>query len=128
MAKEVNDRNLSRLILADLAGTLRAYQQLRDANSQRFTDSDLYKIVLGATLAINPFKTLTAQEIRSLCIERHQRLEDVRKLFAASGASQEAQAVLEALKKQVAAAERPWCWMLDHDPKMSCGRSLWPAS
>ena len=115
--KEVNDRNLSRLILADLAGTLRAYQQLRDANSQRFTDSDLYKIVLGATLGINPFKTLTAQEIRSLCIERHQRLEDVRKLFAASGASQEAQAVLEALKKQVAAAERPWCWMLDHDPQ-----------
>jgi len=115
--KEVNDRNLSRLVLGNLEGTIRAHQQLRDANPQRFTDSDLYKIVLGATLGINPFKTLTAQEIRSLCIERHQRLEDVRALFAASGASQEAQAVLEALKKQVAAAERPWCWMLDHDPQ-----------
>ncbi len=36
---------------------------------------------------------VTAQEIRSLCIERHQRLEDVRKLFAGRGVSQEAQAV-----------------------------------
>ncbi|MEI8374906.1 MAG: PglZ domain-containing protein [Planctomycetota bacterium] len=115
--KEVNDRNLSRLVLANLEGTLHAYQQLRDANPQRFTDSDLYKIVLGATLGINPFKNLTPQEIRSLCIERHQRLEEVRNLFAASGASEEAQAVLESLKTQVAAAERPWCWMLDHDPQ-----------
>lgn len=113
----VNGRNLSRLVLGNLEGTLRAYQQLRDAtDSQRFTDSDLYKIVLGATLGINPFKMLTAQEIRCLCIERHERMEEVRKLFADSGVA-EAEAVLDALRQQVSAADPPWRWMLQHDPQ-----------
>ena len=115
--KAVNERNLSRLVLVNLEGTLQAYQQLRDAtDSQRFTDSDFYKIVLGATLGINPFKMLSAQEIRSLCIERHDRMEEVRKLFAASGVS-EAETVLNTLKERVAQADRPWCWMLQHDPQ-----------
>jgi len=115
--RDVNERNLSRLVLTDLEGTLRAYQQLRDAtDSQRFADSDLYKIILGAVLGINPFKKPSAREIRALCIQRHERLEEIRNLFAASGVS-EAVSVLNALKEQVAHAQRPWCWMLEHDPQ-----------
>jgi len=113
----VNTRNLSRLILVHLNGTQKAYNQLRDAaDSGRFTDSDLYKIVLGSTLDVNPFKKLSPQEIRKLCIERHERMEEVRKLFASSGIP-EAESVLDSLKEQVARAERPWCWMLENDPQ-----------
>jgi hypothetical protein len=51
-----SDRNLSRLILDHQDKALEAHQQLRDVDEHRFQDSDLYKIVLGATLGVNPFK------------------------------------------------------------------------
>jgi hypothetical protein len=115
--RAVNERNFSRLLLSNMAGSLRAYEQLRDAaDSGRFTDSDLYKIVLGAALDINPFKKLSPQEIRLLCIERHERLEEVRTLFASSGVP-EAESVLEAIKEQIAHADRPWCWLLESAPE-----------
>ncbi len=43
------------LILENLPQALQSHAQLRDVDEHRFTDSDLYKIVLGATLGINPF-------------------------------------------------------------------------
>lgn len=113
---KVNDRNLSRLILQNLAGTLAAYDHLRKADPQRFTDSDLYKIVLDACLGINPFlKRLKSDDIRSLCVERHGQIEEVRSLFESSGV--EAEDVLGILKKAIAKADKPWCWMLEHDPE-----------
>jgi hypothetical protein len=69
------DRNIGRLILDNLPQALQAHQQLRVVDEHRFTDSDLFKIVLGATLGINPFHKLSAGEIRRLCIEHHERLE-----------------------------------------------------
>jgi len=112
----VNDRNLSRLLVENLEQTLRSYAQLRVADEHRFTDSDLYKIVLGATLEINPFQKLSASEIRRLCIRNHDRLEQVRNLFS-SGEASDAGEALERLKEQIAQADKPWCWMLDHDPQ-----------
>ena len=56
----VNDRLLSRRILDHLPGTLRVHQQLRQLSGSRFSDTDLYKIVLGATLQINPFRKPSA--------------------------------------------------------------------
>ena len=88
-----SDRNLSRLILDHLDKALDAYRQLRDVDEHRFQDSDLYKIVLGATLNVNPFKKLNAGEIRRLCIENHERLEKIKDLFA-TGAATEASEVL----------------------------------
>ena len=85
-------------------------------DEHRFTDSDLYKIVLGATLGINPFHKLSAGEIRRLCIENHERLEQVRDLFSV-GSSDEASEVLGKLREQINHADKPWCWMLDHDPQ-----------
>jgi hypothetical protein len=110
------DRNLSRLILDNLEKALEAYRQLRDVDEYRFQDSDLYKIVLGATLNVNPFKKLHAGEIRRLCIENHERLEKIKDLFS-SGAATEAGEVLGHLKEQIAQADKPWCWLLDHDPQ-----------
>jgi len=87
------DRNLSGLILDNMDKALDAYRRLRDVDEHRFQDSDLYKIVLGATLNVNPFKKLTAGEIRRLCIENHERLEKIKDLFS-SGATTEASEVL----------------------------------
>lgn len=113
---QVNDRNLSRLLIDNLDQALKAHSQLRDVDEDRFNDSDLYKIVIGATLGINPFHKLSAAEIRRLCIENHERLEKIKDLFS-SGITTEANAVLEKLKEQITQADRPWCWMLDHDPQ-----------
>ena len=110
------DRNLSRLILDHQDKALDAHRQLRDVDEHRFQDSDLYKIVLGATLNVNPFKKLDAGEIRRLCIENHERLEKIKDLFS-TGAATEASEVLDHLKSQIEQADKPWCWMLDHDPQ-----------
>ena len=95
---------------------LEAHGQLRDVDENRFQDSDLYKIVLGATLNVNPFKKLNAGEIRRLCIENHERLEKIKDLFS-TGAATEASEVLGHLKSQIEQADKPWCWMLDNDPQ-----------
>src|SRR5262249_40010208 len=110
------DRNISRLVLDHLDKALETHGQLRDVDDHRFQDSDLYKIVLGATLSVNPFKKLTAGEIRRLCIENHERLEKIKDLFS-SGAATEASEVLQHLKDQIEQADKPWCWMLDNDPE-----------
>ena len=110
------DRNIGRLILENLPQALRSHAQPREVDEHRFTDSDFYKIVLGATLGINPFHKLSAGEIRRLCIENHERLEQVRDSFA-GGPSEEASEVLGKLREQIGKADKPWCWMLDHDPQ-----------
>lgn len=110
------DRNLSRLILDHQDKALDAHHQLRDVDEHQFQDSDLYKIVLGATLNVNPFKKLNGGEICRLCIENHERLEKIKDLFTTETAT-EASEVLGHLKGQIEQAEKPWCWMLDHDPQ-----------
>ncbi len=111
-----SDRNIGRLILENLPQALQAHVQLRDVDEHRFTDSDLYKIVLGATLGINPFHKLSAGEIRRLCIENHERLEQVREFFSGDP-SEEAGELLGKLRDQIAKADKPWCRMPDHDPQ-----------
>jgi len=70
----VDDRNISRFIVANLPDALRAYGQLREVSPGRFSDSDLYKIVLGAVLKINLFRALSAAR-SALCLEQHHALE-----------------------------------------------------
>jgi hypothetical protein len=111
-----SDRNVSRLVLDNLDNALKAHRRLRDVDPHRFQDSDLFKIVLGATLKINPFHKLNPGEIRKLCIENHERLEKIKDLFS-SEATTEANEVLARLKEQIAQADKPWCWMLEHDPQ-----------
>lgn len=103
-----NERNLSRLLLANLPGTLAAYAQLRQANVHRFSDTDLYHIALGAALRINPFRQLSVNEIRRLCVEQHQALEAVNSLLP--------EPVMETLRQQIGRAPKPFCWLLEHNP------------
>jgi hypothetical protein len=115
-----NDRNLSRLILAHLPQALDAYSHMRAVRAHGFPDSDLFKIVLGAALRINPFRKLKPADIRRLCIESHDRLGEIRTLFASNVARDDSSAstdVLSTLEEQIKKADKPWCWMLDHDPE-----------
>ena len=104
----VNDRFLSRRILDHLPGTLRAHGQLRQLSGSRFSDTDLYKIVLGATLQINPFRKPSAAEVRRLCIEQHHALDELNNVLPAE--------VMETLRQTIASTPKPFCWLLERDP------------
>lgn len=104
----LHDRQLARLVLANLPAVLTAYRQLREINPNRFSDTDLYRIVLGATLGINPFQALSSTDLRRLCIEQHQALRDLQVVLP--------DVVMQTLRRTISAAPRPFCWLLDHDP------------
>ena len=106
----VEDRELSRLILAHLPQTLLAHGHLRQVNPTRFSDSDLYKLVLGAVLSINPFKTLSSAEVRRLCIQQHDQLDELNRLLPAT--------VMASLQKAIADAPAPFCWLLTRHPQL----------
>jgi hypothetical protein len=108
--KLVDDRQLSGILLEDLPAALRAYENLRQASPKRFSDSDLYKIALGAALKINPFKKLSPAEIRRLCIEQHQTLESLKGRLP--------EEVLTTLHHEIAKAPQPFCWLLERDPDL----------
>lgn len=103
-----NERNLSRLLLANLPGTITAHQALRQANDHRFSDTDLYRIALGAALHINPFRQLSVNEIRRLCVEQHQALEELSGLLP--------EPVMETLRQEISRAPQPFCWLLERSP------------
>lgn len=103
-----NNRNISRLLLANLPDALTAYTQLRRVHTTRFTDSDLYKIALGATLKINPFARPTVSEVRKLCLEQHHALEELQRLLPED--------VMDTLNQAIGQAPRPFCWLLERDP------------
>lgn len=108
--KLVDDRDLSGLLLENVPAALKAYQDLRTAAPNRFSDSDLHKIALGAALKINPFKKLNPSEIRRLCIEQHSVLENLRDRLPED--------VITTLRNDIAKAQKPFCWLLDRDPAL----------
>lgn len=108
--KLVDDRELSGLLLEDLPTALQAYRDLRQAAPNRFSDSDLYKIALGAALKINPFKRLSPGEIRRLCIEQHPMLDSLKVRLPED--------VLASLHSEIAKAPKPFCWLLERDPDL----------
>jgi hypothetical protein len=103
------DRQISALIIENLEAVIAAYHQLRAADLNRFTDSDLYKILLGAVLEINPFQNLSPAEVRRLCIERHNELDELRKWLPAD--------VMDQLEVAIHGAPKPFCWLLERDPE-----------
>lgn len=108
--KLVDDRDLSGLLLEDVPAALKAYQDLRTATPNRFSDSDLHKIALGSALKINPFKKLSSSEIRRLCIEQHSMMETLKGRLPED--------VLVTLRNDIAKTEKPFCWLLDRDPAL----------
>jgi len=105
----VADRNFSRLILANIEGVISAHEQLRQVSSTRFSDSDLYKIILGASLHINPFKKLSSSEVRKICLEQHSTLEELNRVLPDE--------VKEILQQIIKSAPKPFCYLLDRDPE-----------
>ena len=104
----VNERRLSQLILEYLPETLAAYAQLRNVHATRFTDSDCYRIVMGAVLGINPFQKLSTPEVRRLCLQEHGELDRLNRLLPES--------VMTSLRDSVATMPKPFCWLLERDP------------
>jgi hypothetical protein len=105
----VEERNLSRLILANTPGVLRAHGELRAVGGGRFSDSDLYRIVLGAALGINPFRQLSPAEVRRVCIQGHNAIADLGRILP--------EEALAALRGMIAAAPAPFSLLLDRDPE-----------
>ncbi len=104
----VDERKLARIVVSHLPGVLEAHRQLREASgSNRFTDTDLHRIVLGAALRINPFKRLTPAEVRRLCVQQHGAIDELKSVLPAD--------VMNPLQAMIAAAPRPFCWLLDRD-------------
>lgn len=108
--KLVDDRDLSGLLLEDVSAAVKAYQDLRTAAPNRFSDSDLYKIALGSALKINPFKKLSPSEIRRLCIEQHSTMESLKGRLPED--------VIVTLRNEIAKTQKPFCWLLDRDPAL----------
>jgi len=106
----VEERNLSRLILANIPGILEAHSHLRRVNESRFSDSDFYRILLGAVLKINPFSKPGASDIRRLCIEQHNAIDEISQILPPE--------VMESLRTMVAGAPKPFCWLLERDPEL----------
>ncbi len=105
----LDDRNLTRLLIPRIECTLNTYQYLRQINETRFTDSDLYKIVIGSVLEINPFRKLTPSDIRRICLSKHEDLEELNNLL-----TEEHQQYIQRL---IMSAPEPFCWLLDRDPE-----------
>jgi len=104
-----DSRSISRLILANLEGTLQAHRQLREVDPARFTDTDLRKLVLGAALKINPFRKLAPAEIRRVCVEEHQALDQLNDTLPDD--------VMGALKRTLSDAPVPFRYLLERDAK-----------
>lgn len=105
----VADRNFSRLILANIAGVIAAHEQLRQVSPTRFSDSDLYKIILGASLRFNPFMKLSTSEVRKICLEQHGALEELNRVLPDE--------VKDILQQIIKSAPKPFCDLLDRDPE-----------
>jgi hypothetical protein len=104
----VSDRIYSHLILSNIEGAIEAHTQLRQISSTRFSDSDFYKIILGASLHINPFKKLTTSEVRKICLEQHETLEELNRVLP-----DEVKGILQDIIQN---APKPFCYLLDRDP------------
>lgn len=114
----VNQRLLSGMILDNLDRVIWAHTRLRVVEKSRFTDTDLYKIVLGAVLGLDPFRKPDGAEIRKLCLEQFERLQEVRDLLPAD--------VCDGFLKQIESADAPFCWYMKHDPALVKGNHCSP--
>jgi len=108
--QEVNEPRVARLIVNHLENVLRAHQNLRAADKERFSDSDLRTILGFAALGVPEaaFKTLDALDYWKVGLIRHELLQDLKDL-----APQVTQPVMEKLRN----APPPFCWLAERDPE-----------
>jgi hypothetical protein len=107
--KEVNNRQYARLIAQNLEGVLDAYGNLRRADSSRFTDEDLRKIVAFASLGIgeSAFISLKPGDYWKIGLLKHEELKELSLLTPD---------VIKTVKQSLTKAPKPFCWFAQHDP------------
>ena len=107
---EINEPRVARLVVNHLENVIRAHQNLRAADKERFSDSDLRTILAFAALGVPEvaFKTLDALDYWKVGLVRHELLQDLKDL-----APQVVQPVMEKLK----GAPPPFCWLAERDPE-----------
>ena len=107
--REVNEPRVARLIVSHLEDVIRAHENLRSADKNRFSDSDLRTILGFAALGVPEaaFKTLDSLDYWKLGLIRHELLQDLKDL-----APQVTQPVMEKLRN----APPPFCWLAERDP------------
>ncbi len=107
--KEVNNRQYARLIAQNLEGVLDAYKNLRHADSSRFTDEDLRKIVAFASLGNgkSAFKSLNSGDYWKFGLLKHEELKELSSLTPD---------VIKTVKQSLTNAPKPFCWFAQHDP------------
>lgn len=107
--QEVNEPRVARLIVRHLENVIRAHQNLRAADKERFSDSDLRTILGFAALGVpeSAFKTLDSLDYWKVGLIRHDLLQDLKDL-----APQVTQPVMEKLST----APPPFCWLAERDP------------
>jgi hypothetical protein len=108
--QEVNEPRVARLIVNHLENVIRAHQNLRAADKERFSDSDLRTILGFAALGVPEaaFKTLDSLDYWKVGLIRHELLQDLKDL-----APQVTQPVMEKLST----APPPFCWLAERDPE-----------
>jgi len=108
---EVNARQYTRLMSRNLKGVLEAYENLRKADSKRFSDEDLRKIVAFAALGIgsSAFRKLESKEYLKIGLLNHAELKELTKITPE---------VIQTVNNSLKTAEKPFCWFADHDPDL----------
>jgi hypothetical protein len=109
--QDTNDPRFARLIVRHLEGVIRAHENLRTADRERFSDTDFRAIVGFATLGVPEaaFKKLETLDYWKVALLRHESLKELEEL-----APQVTQPILEKLRH----APAPFCWFTDHDPEL----------
>lgn len=105
---ETNEPRYAKLIVKNLDGILRAHENLRNADENRFTDHDFKTIVAFAALGIaeKAFRKLDFSDFWKISLLKHEELAELDHL-----ASEVTRPILEQFSK----AEPPFCWFSDHD-------------
>lgn len=109
--KEANDPQFARMIINCLEGVLKAHENLRAANTGRFTDYDFKTIVAFSALGVPEaaFKHLEVKTCWKICILGHQNLEEIDSI---------APEVAHTIRDELRKVPPPFRWFADHPPDL----------
>jgi len=105
---ETNEPRYAKLIVRNLEGILRAHENLRNADGNRFTDYDFKTIVAFAALGIpeKAFRNLDFSDLWKISLLKHEELVELNSLVPE---------VTRPILEQFSKSEPPFCWFRDHD-------------
>jgi len=107
---EVNDPRYARLLSGNIPAVLRAHENLRNADTKRFSDHDFKTIVAYASLGVaeSAFKALDAEDYWRIGLLAHEQLEELDSL---------APEVTKPIVDELAKAPAPFSWFSKYPPE-----------